>query len=286
MATPTRAKRQFGAFLAELRERAHLDPADAGAELRKSVSTINRWEAGTALVRDWGPVRTLLQFYGATGAELDEGARLWQAAKEEPPAVRLPSAVPRDFHELVTAEREAVRERTLAPYVLPALLQTENYARALVRAAHRFYDQGTRQDDVIATRMRRQRLLGPPDPLILHAVIDEAAIRRSVGGPDVMREQLAHLLVVAAKPNITVQVIPFSLGAYGTMNGSCVVIDYPDAADAPGVYLEYPAGGAWVDNVEDVKRFTTMFDDVSALALSPTDTTDLILQQIRALRTP
>lgn len=285
MAVPTRCKKRLGEFLLKTRERAGKSTIQAAAELRQdSPSTMNRYEAGEVLA-NWGTVRTLLDFYAATKEEWERAARLWEDARVEPRSVRLPSVVPKAFRKLVNAEqREAVRERAVAPYAIPGLLQTQRYAHALEVAAHRFYKPETRQQDVIAARMRRQKPLGGPDPLAVHALIDEAVVRRQVGGPDVMREQLAHLLVVAEKPHITVQALPFDAGAYGTMNGSCIIVDYPEPEDPPGVYLEYPAGGAWVEDPDDVKRFTTMFDDVAELALSPSDTTDLIHAQIRALK--
>lgn len=112
--------------------------------------------------------------------------------------------------------------------------------------------------------------------MLLHTLIDEAAIRREIGGPDVLREQLEHLLALAERPNITLQVIPYPAGAYGTMAGSFFIIDYPEPDTTP-------AGGAWVDNADDVQRFTTTFDQVAAQALSPADTTHLIHQQLEAL---
>jgi hypothetical protein len=133
--------------------------------------------------------------------------------------------------------------------------------------------------------MERQKPLEGPDPMLLHALIDEAAIRREIGGPDVFREQLEHLLTVADRPNITLQVVPFIAGGYGTMNGSFIIVDYPEPDDVPGVYLEYPAGGAWVDDEKDVQRFTTTFDQATAQALSPADTTKLIRGQLEALTT-
>lgn len=285
MATPTRLKKRLGGLLLQVRQRAGKSTIEAAAELRQdSPSTMNRYEAGEVLP-NWGTVRTLLAFYGASSADEDQASRLWEDARVEPRSVRLPAAVPKAFRKLVNAEqREAVRERELAPNVVPGLLQTERYARALVDAAHMFYDLTTRQDTVIAARMKRQKPLEGPDPLALHALLDEAAIQREVGGPVVLREQLAHLLVVAERPNITLQVIPFGAGGYGTMNGSVIIVDYPDPDETPGVYLEYPAGGAWVENPDDVKRFTTMFDDVAALALPPNETTDLIHHQLRALK--
>jgi hypothetical protein len=99
----------------------------------------------------------------------------------------------------------------------------------------------------------------------------------------VLREQMAHLLVVAEWPNIDLRVVPFEVGAYGTMNGSCLIVDYPEPDAMSGVYLEYPAGGAWVDNRDDVQRFTSMFDDVVDLALSPADTTNLIHEHMKRL---
>jgi transcriptional regulator with XRE-family HTH domain len=286
VATPTRAKKRLGAFLRRLRDRSGMKAADGGQALKKSAGTVRRYEAGDVAVPGWGDLQTLMVLYGAKPAEFNEGARLWRAVDNEPRSVRLPAGAPPEYHELVTAEqRAAVRERELAPSVIPGLLQTKGYAQALIEAGHRLHKPKSRRASVVEARMKRQECLTRPDPLVLHALIDEAAIRRQVGGPDVSREQLAHLVVAAEKPHVTVQVIPFGVGAYGTMNGSCIILDYPDAAAIPEVYLEYPAGGDWVDNVEDVKRFTTMFDDVSELALSPADTTDLILHQIRALKT-
>ena len=88
-------------------------------------------------------------------------------------------------------------------------------------------------------------------------------------------------LALAERPNITLQVVPYAAGAFGTMNGSFIIVDYPESDTVPGVYLEYPAGGAWVDNEADVQRFTTTFDQAAAKALSPVDTTGLI-HQLRA----
>ena len=101
-----------------------------------------------------------------------------------------------------------------------------------------------------------------------------------------MREQLEYLLVAGKRSNIKLQVVPFGIGAYGPMGGPCIIVSYPDPTDRPGVYLEYLTGGAWVDNGADVKRFTTMFDGVAAVALSPTATSTLIRQRLRALGTP
>jgi hypothetical protein len=183
---------------------------------------------------------------------------------------------------LVSAEREAESLRVLELSIVPGLLQTERYVRAVNVRAY-YHTPDGQVESYIQARLNRQRRLDGADPLAVHAVLDEAAIQREVGGPDVMREQLAHLLVVGVRPHITLQVVPFGAGSYGTMSGSSWIIGYPDADDPPGVYLEYPAGGAWVENVGDVQRFITMFDDAAQLALTPPDTADLIREQMKEL---
>jgi len=197
--------------------------------------------------------------------------------------VRLPAGAPKAYRKLVNAERDAVRERRLSPFVVPGLLQTRRYAQALVDAAQVFYEPDMRPDGVITSRMNRQMPLEGPDPMELHVLLDEAVIRREIGGPEVLREQLEHLLDLAERPNITLQVIPYTAGGYGTMNGSFTTVDYPEPDTVPGVYLEYPAGGEWVDNADDVQRFTTTFDQAAARALSPADTTHLLQQQLEVL---
>jgi hypothetical protein len=253
---------------------------EAADHLKARRPTVSRYETGEVLPV-WSTVHMLLTFYRATEEDLAQAARLFDDAKDEPRSVRLTAGASKAFRKLVNAEREAVRERRLAPFVIPGLLQTKRYAQALIEAGSALHDPEMRLDSAVATRMERQEPLEGPDPMLLHALIDEAAIRREIGGTTVLREQLDHLLVVADRPNITLQVIPYTAGGYGTMNGSFVIVDYPEPDAVPGVYLEYPAGGAWVDNEADVKRFTTTFDQVAARALSPADTTDLI-HQLRA----
>ena len=279
--TPTRAKRRLGRFLADLREREEVSAPEAARELKTSKSTLLRYEGG-AVMPVWSTVQSLLRLYNASTDEHQDAERLWQEAHDDAPPVRLPATAPSSFRKLVTAERDAASERTLAPLVVPGLLQTERYIRALMDAAGRFREPGTRVDTVISSRIARQGRLEGRDPLNLHVLLDEVVIHREVGGPDVMREQLGHLLDIGKRPNITLQVIPFSMGAYGTMAGDCTIVSYPNRDEPPNVYLEYPAGGAWIEDGEDVQRFVNMFGDVSAAALQPDASADLIRRQIGA----
>lgn len=277
VATPTRLKKRLGTFLREVRQRADRTMDEAADHLKTKRPTVSRYETG-AVLPVWSTVHMLLAFYNATEDDLSQAARLYDDAKDEPQSVRLTAGASKAFRKLVNAEREAVRERQLAPFVIPGLLQTKRYAQALIEAGRALHDPEMRPDSAVASRMERQKPLDGPDPMVLHALIDEAAIRREIGGPEVLREQLDHLLAVAKRPNITLQVIPYTAGGYGTMNGSFTIVDYPEPDTVPAVYLEYPAGGAWVDNEADVQRFITTFDQAATRALSPAGTIGLIHQ--------
>lgn len=281
VAAPTRAKRRLGQFLASLRDREEVSAPDAARELKTSKSTLLRYEGGGVLPV-WATIQSLLRYYNASDDECQQAEELWQEAHDEAPPVRMPAGTPTSFRKLVTAERDAETERALAPIVVHGLLQTERYIRALMDAAHRFRDPGARADNVVASRLTRQDRIKGRDPLNLHVLLDQVVIQRAVGGPDVMREQLEHLLTLSERPNITLQVIPLGLGAYGTMAGACTIVSYPDPEEPPNVYLEYPAGGSWIEDGEDVQRFASMFQDVSEAALSSDATGELIQQQIGA----
>lgn len=281
MAAPTRAKKRLGDHLARLRDSAGRSLAQTAKELKTSDSTISRYESGHVLP-NWASVAALCASYDASDEDRDTAARLWENASDEPPRVRLPAGSTKAFRTFVRAELEADKVRTVQSLAVPGLIQVKSYARAIEAAAHRFYKQDVRLDSHVATRLNRQKRLENGE-LQLHALIDEAVIEREVGGPDVMEEQLHRLLTVGARANVILQIIPKTAGAYGSMSGPCTIISFPSPADPPGVYLEYPAGGAWVDNEADVVRFTTMFDDVSLVALSPTETAARIGRQIGAL---
>jgi hypothetical protein len=168
--------------------------------------------------------------------------------------------------------------------LISGLLQTEGYVRALNQAGRRMLDLAA-MDEYVRVRLNRQKRLTGSPPLHLHALIDEAALHRLIGGPDVMRHQLGHLLAIGAQSNVTIQVLPFGAGAYGSMSGACTIVDYPDPTDVPGVYVEYLGGGDWVQNSDAIERITASFEDARACALSASDSADLIRQQQRKLET-
>ncbi|WP_063713759.1 helix-turn-helix domain-containing protein [Amycolatopsis nigrescens] len=281
-ATPTRAKKRLGAYLRGLRERAGLILRDATKELRLSAdAVVSRYESGHNRP-PWSSVAALLTLYDATAEERTKAVALWEEAGVATPQVRLPAGAPKTFRELVRAEQEASRARIVAPVVVPGLLQTANYAREVHASAQQSLDQAANVDAFVAARLERQKLL-EDGSFRLHAVLAEATLRQLVGGAEVMREQLEHLLTIGKKANVTIQAVPFSAGAYGGMSGGCTILDY-DGDDPSTAYLEYPAGGAWVDNEGDVQHLSAMFTSVSKnKALPPAGTVELIRRVVREL---
>jgi transcriptional regulator with XRE-family HTH domain len=292
MAAPTRASKRLGEFLLNLRSRegVNFTLRDAAAELRVRDSSVSRFESGQ-IVPNWPAVQSLLRLYDATDDELAKVSQLWEQAKNGPKPVRLPSEAPIAFRRLVNEEREAQGIRCLSMTVITGYFQREEYAKAIIAAGRTFSSNPVR----VPSRLSRQQLLAPPFSLPVHALLDEAVITRVVGNPQIMADQLRHLLTLGEQHNITMQVVPFGAGAYGTMSGACTIVDYPEG-EGSGVYLEYPAGGVWVEAKPDVDCFTAMFDDVSGrlspveddetswpAALDPSESADLIRSKIRTL---
>jgi len=283
-ATRTRRKRRLGQLLHGLRKRADRTEQDFVQLTRKSQATLSRIESGHTLP-GWNILAAMLAFYGASDEERREAEAMWVDAKQDGKRVDHPMAYNPKARGFARAEVDAQTERAIEALVIPGLLQTTDYARAVRRSAHRFANLSLDEERVLAARASRAKLLYGEDALMLHALLDEAVIRRQVGGPTVMAAQLRHLLALGELPNVTVQVIPFESGAYGTMSGGgSIILGYEDDEDPDDVYLEYPGGGEWVDNQVDVQKFVASFHDVAdQAALTPSETAKLITRQVTYL---
>lgn len=264
-----------------LRLDAGLNLRDGAELLRVKEPTMSRYETGQ-IRPGWAALQALLGLYGADPEQRAEAGPLWEDAGEPATRVVTPAGSSKPFRAFLRAESEAATERTLTPLLVPALLQTVDYVRA-VNSSGRQFHKSDRTESYVAARMSRQTRLTDPSPLKLHALIDESVIRRVVGGPTVMIEQLRHLIDMSAHDNVTIQVVPFKVGSYGTMAGEFTIIGYADGEDPPTVYLEYATGGVWVENEGDVGRFRVMFDEIADLALTSKNSKALIAKEVRDL---
>lgn len=180
-------------------------------------------------------------------------------------------------------EQEASSIRTFELAVVPGLLQTEDYASALVRGGPLELDPGE-IDRRVEVRMTRQQVLGKRDRSQLWTIVDEAAIRRPVGGPAVMHAQLQHLIEASQQGKTTVQVVPYSAGAHPGTIGSFIILGFPEPAEIDVVYMETIGGNLFVDKAEEVQHYATAFDHLRAVALSPDDTRAMLLAVADELR--
>jgi hypothetical protein len=190
--------------------------------------------------------------------------------------------LPNPYEVYIGLESGAASIRNFEPTVIPGLLQTEEYARKMFRNGPRELDQ----DEIerrVQVRLERQRIVAREDRPRLWAVIDEAVIRRIVGDPAVMRDQLRHLVESAEQGKTTLQVVPFRAGAHAGTTGPFVILDFPEPTDPAVVYVETLAGDIYLEERTDVTRYTIAFDRLLAAALHPDDSVRLVEQAAGAL---
>jgi transcriptional regulator with XRE-family HTH domain len=268
---PTIRRRRLASELRRLREAADLTIDEVGEKLECSASKISRIETGHVGVtpRD---ARDMLELYGLTG---DEREALVQLARE----ARKPGWW-HAYKEVFTGtfvglEADASSLRAFQALLVPGLLQTETYARAVIRAMRPDADESDIQRRV-AARTARQELLVDPNPPEYWAVIDEAVLHRVVGGPEVMAKQANRLLELAQLPHVTIQVVPFTAGAHPGMEGPFLILGFPEPADPDVVYVDSTSGGFFLELAPDVRRYSLMFDHLRAAALKPDDSVAVI----------
>jgi transcriptional regulator with XRE-family HTH domain len=272
--SPTVRRKRLGIELRRLREQASLTCEEVGQRLDCSGTRISRMETGRISVRP-GDARELLEIYGVTGAEADSLVQLAREARQKGWWHTYGQVLPPWFEAYVGLEAAAVRFRDFQSMVMPGLLQTEDYARAVLRAAP---NAGSAEDidRQVALRMERQATLGQADPPDLWVVLSGNIIRVHVGGPAVMRAQLRRLIDVAERSNVTLQVLPFTTAAHVQPISPFTILDFPDAADPTVVYLEHLTGSLFLEAAEEVRRYTVVFDHLRAEALGTAPSIDLI----------
>lgn len=272
----TRRKRKLGRYLADLREQAGFKPEAVAQLLRKTTSTVSRIENGHSLC-DFGALTAMLGFYQANASQRKHAEDLWEEARQDAASLEHSTAMPPKYRAFVKAWNEAKSARTLHQTLMPGPLQTPAYRAAIYRATSRFIaDHADTERDAVSMEHRKKRLHGTA-ALAFTALLDEAAVRRSIGGPAVMAEQLRYLLALSELPNLTIRVVPFGAGEYGVMSGAVTILGFDQPDDGPdAVYLEYPGGGEWIEKANDVAKFAATFDDALSLALTVEESAALI----------
>lgn len=279
---PTVRRRRLGSELRRLREARSINLEVVADRLGLAASTLSRIENGKAPTKT-AYLTALLELYEVTDAEqrqvlIDmarEGHRKgWWAGYED--------VLPTGFGIYVGLEADASGLRIYETQVVNGLLQTPEYAKAILREVNKKNspDQLQRATEL---RIKRQHTVEKPDPPDLWLILDEAVIRRPIGGPEVMAGQLKHLVEASHWPNLTLQVLPFSAGAHSALTGPFTILEFPERTDDDVVYLDSWGGPIYLEKERDVRMCAEAFDRLRAAALSTNDSVALANQVAREL---
>jgi transcriptional regulator with XRE-family HTH domain len=272
---PTVLRMLLGSQLRRLREAKGITRDEAGYTIRASGSKISRMELGRVSFKE-RDVADLLGLYGVTEAsERDPLLDLARKANNTGWWHRYNDVLPSWFQVYVGLEDAATLIRTYEVQFIPGLLQTESYARAIMSVGQ----AGAEEEEVerrVRLRSGRQRLLGRSGGPRFWAVIDEAALHRLIGGPDVMREELEHLLDALKYPNVILQIMPFRSGGHAAEGGPFTLLRFPEPDLPDVIYVEHLTSALYLDRREDVDKYTEVMERLCVEAEPPECTADII----------
>ena len=277
---PTVRLRRLAAELRRLRAAAGMSREQVTEQTGVNEGTLYRLETARARPQRRTLV-ALLDLYGVSGDARTGLLDIAKSADDQGWLRPYHAELPEEYAAYISFEAEARAVRNYESLFIPGLLQTEDYARAVISGTLPLATS-TEVEQRVQARMERQARLSDTPPLGFWAILDEAAIRRMVGGSAIMREQLAHLLEAAKQPNITLQVITFDMGAHPGMPGSFVYMEF-DPADPELVYVDTLAGDLFLEAEADLSIYASMFDHLRAIALSPTRTAGMISTVVESL---
>jgi transcriptional regulator with XRE-family HTH domain len=273
---PTVPQRALAGALERRREAAGLSPRGVAARLEWSETKVWRIETARVTVSP-GDIRELARLYGIDDAGTEALVQLARQAKRPGWWKGMSRALPEGFSVHIELESTATAIRTYEAQWVPGLWQTEGYARAML-AANSLTSTPEQIERQVQVRMRRQQILDRPDPKppAIWAILDEAVIRRVVGGRAIMRGQLERLREASSVPSVTLQILAFNAGAHMAAYGSFALFDPSDPAFPVTASTDRPAGSLIEDDPEDIHRYTMMFDHLRASSMSPAASRALI----------
>jgi len=279
--SPTVRRRRLALELRRLREAARLTCEEVAEHLECSASKISRVETGRVSVspRD---VRDMLELYGVPTDQRESLVQLARDSRQKGWWHAYSDTMQPQMATYIGLESAASEIRIYEVSLIPGLLQTEDYARAVIKAGM----VNSPAEDIerrVSLLMARQPAVVRDDPPKVWAVLDEAALRRRVGGSGLMRLQLEHLLAQAALPNVAVQVIPFAGGAHPAMGRPFIILVFPERVDTDVVYLEDLTSALYLEDVAEVDRYNVFFNHLRATALSFDDSAALITSVLKEM---
>ena len=272
---PSVRARQLAAEIRRLREVGRLTGEEVAVRLGWSPSKISRIETGRIQVTVSDLLR-LLDLYQVPGSRRDRLIELARASEHRGWWDAYADTLSEGYSAVIALEAGAESVRQYDPSLVPGLLQTEAYMEEIIRSSFLVEPPGVVSRRVEVRLTRQALLTRDEDPLDLISVLDEATLRRQVGGPAVMQEQLLHLVAMAMHPNITLQVLPFVRGSHPAMVGGFMIFRFPGAIESSVVYLENMTSDIFVEREDEVHHYRLAFDRLREMALEPQQSVALI----------
>jgi transcriptional regulator with XRE-family HTH domain len=272
---PTVLRRLLGAQLRRLREAQNITREEAGYAIRASGSKMSRLELGRVGFKE-RDVADLLTLYGVVD-EKERASLLRLAQEANTPGWwhRYGDVLPNWFETYVGLEEAATMIRTYEVQFIPGLLQTEGYAREVIALGN----SGAPSEEIeqrVGFRMTRQKLLTRPDSPRLWAVVDEAALRRPIGGPEVMRGQIERLIEVSKLPSVILQVLPFRVGGHTAEAGAFTILRFPESDLPDVIYVEQLTSSLYLDRREDVDGYMEAMERLCVVSEPPDHTAEIL----------
>lgn len=280
---PSVRARQLARELRRLREAAQLTGEASAARLGWSSAKVSRIETARTSVTI-SDLRRLLGLYSVSGTDVDRLVDLARTSRERGWWENYVGDTPSEFATFLGLEDEASSIRTFSALVIPGLLQTEDYARALLTSLLLMPPREVERL-VQVRQIRQNRIKQAGDtPLSLHVILDESTLRRPIGNPEVFRKQLVHLRDTATgRQNVNIQILPHSVGPHSAVTGTFAILAFPRLGDPEVVNLELLDGHLFIEGEKSVYRYALVFDQLIAKALNPTDSLAFIGQVIEDL---
>lgn len=278
--SPTVRRRQLGTELRQLREAKGLTGDEVTERLGWYNAKVSRIEKGRISV-PWSDVADLLDVYEVTDPAVREAlVQLAKAARQKEWWQPYSDLLSKNARTYIGLEAAAETLRTYQPSSVPGLLQTPAYARAVIMRGGPLTLSDEEVERRLGLRLKRQDVISNTGNLDLWAVLDEAVLHREIGGPRVMEEQLRHLTDMAARPRVDLQVLPFSAGPHASLGGMIGIFSFP-GPDEDVACIDTAAGTLFLERSMDVRKTSAAFQHLTATALSPAESIDLIAAAIR-----
>ena len=270
-ASPLVQRRRLRAELRRARQERNLTQEQVANDMEWSLSKMIRIEGASTGIST-NDLKALLHLYQITDTErTEELTALARAARERSWWSAYRDVAPPALLQLIEYESAASFVRQFETLFIPGILQTEDYARIVIQD---YYDEkpaSHRVSALVDLRVRREELLDREDPPQFSFILDEAAVRRLVGGHSVMRRQVRRLIELAEMPNLTIEIVPFKVGLHPGMGGPFEVIEFADALDEDVVFVESPRGDFISDDQEETLRYREAFEQLAKTSLDPQD---------------